>query len=81
MAAEPLVVVSSFLNAVDAEMALSALEAARIEAIARHDDCGGMRPQLAMGGVDILVRVEDAQRAAEVLSSVSAAEIPDRPEE
>jgi hypothetical protein len=32
------------------------------------DDCGGVRPHLWMGGVQVLVRDEDAQRAIEILN-------------
>jgi hypothetical protein len=34
----------------------------------QSDDCGGVRPHLWMGGIQLLVRDEDAQRALEVLN-------------
>jgi hypothetical protein len=63
-----LVVVRTFINNFDAELARSALEAANIDAMIRADDAGGMRPHLWMGGIELIVRAEDAQRADEVLS-------------
>ena len=64
-----LVVVRTFLNNFDAELAKSALEAAQIESMIRADDAGGMRPHLWMGGIELVVRAEDAERANEVLGS------------
>ena len=66
---DDLVVIGTFLNAVDAELARGALEAAGIESMIRADDCGGLRPHLWMGGVEVLVRSEDAAQAAEVLGT------------
>lgn len=66
-----LVVADTFLSKIDAELAVSALEAAGIDAMVRTDDCGGVRPSLWMGGVAVLVRAEDADRAREVLSLVT----------
>jgi hypothetical protein len=64
-----LVVVRTFINRFEADLAKSALEAAAIESIVRHDDEGGMSPGLWVGnGVDLLVRAEDADRARDVLS-------------
>ncbi len=62
-------IVGSFLNDFAAQAALSALRAAGIEATERKDDCGGLRPQLWLSGIDVMVRSEDAERAREVLSS------------
>lgn len=69
MADTALVVVRTFLNNVDAELAHSALEAAEIESMIQADDCGGVRPHLWMGGVQLLVAAENAARAEEVLST------------
>jgi hypothetical protein len=63
-------VVRTFLNTVDAQVARGALEAAGIESIVRRDDCGGMRPHLWMGGVELLVRSDDWKIAEEVLSAM-----------
>jgi len=44
-----LVVLRTFLNDIDAQMAKSALEAAEIDSMIRADDAGGMRPHLWVG--------------------------------
>lgn len=62
-----LVVVGTFLNQIDADMARATLEAAEIESMISADDAGGLRPHLWMGGVRLLVRAEDAERAIEIL--------------
>ena len=63
-----LVVVRTFGNEIDAELARSALEAAEIDAMVRSDNAGGMRPAMSMSnGVELLVRAEDAKRADEIL--------------
>lgn len=62
-----LVSVRTFLNRIEADLALSALEAAGIDAVLSRDDCGGVRPSLWMSGVDLLVRPEDFRRATDVL--------------
>ncbi len=62
-----LVVVGTYLNQFEADTVRSALEAAGIACMVRSDDCGGMRPHLWMGGVQILVRSEDAAQAAELV--------------
>lgn len=66
---EDLIVVRTFLKSIDAELAASALEAAGISAVIRADDCGGVRPHLWMGGIEVLVRPDDAANAAAVLDS------------
>lgn len=66
-----LVVVRTYLNHFEADLARMALDAAGIENMVRSDDCGGMRPHLWMGGVEILVAAEDAEEAAEVLGDES----------
>jgi hypothetical protein len=62
-----LVVVSTFLNHIEAELAQGALEAAGIESLISADDAGGLRPHLPLSGVRVLVRAEDAERAGRVL--------------
>ena len=62
-----LVVIRTFLNTVDAELARSALEAAQIDSMVRADDAGGMRPHLWVNGVDLVVRADDVERANEIL--------------
>ena len=64
-----LVVLRTFGNHIEADLARSALEAAGIESMVRADDAGGTRPSLWVGsGVQLMVRAEDEQWAAEVLS-------------
>jgi Putative prokaryotic signal transducing protein len=77
---DDLQVIRTFINNVDAELARGALEAAGIESMIRADDCGGTRPHLWMGGVELLVRQEDLERAEEVLGiEPTATESPDAP--
>ncbi len=62
-----LVVVATFLNPVDAELAQGALKAQGIDSMVSADDAGGVRPSLWMGGVRLLVRAEDAKRAKTIV--------------
>lgn len=63
-----LVVVHSFGNRQEAEMAKSALEAADIDSLVSSDDGGGMETGLwSSNGVKVLVRAEDLQAAREIL--------------
>lgn len=66
-----LVVVRTFGTMIDAELARSALDAADIESLIQADDCGGMRPHLLLvwQGARLLVRAEDAERAAVILGA------------
>jgi hypothetical protein len=64
-----LVVVGTFLNQIEADMAQGALEAADIESMVSADDAGGQRPHLWMGGVRLLVRAEDAEQASKILNT------------
>ena len=63
-----LVVVGTFLNQIEAEMAKGALEAAEIESMISADDAGGLRPSLQMSGIRLLVRAEDVRQASEILA-------------
>jgi hypothetical protein len=65
---QDLVVVGNYLNHFTADVARTALEAAGIDTMIRSDDCGGLRPHLWMGGIQLLVRTEDRHRAIEVLN-------------
>jgi len=65
-----LVVVRTFGDRIEAELAQSALEAAGIESMVRTDDMGGLRPHMALtNGVGLLVRSEDAQQADQILGT------------
>jgi hypothetical protein len=66
--ADELIVLRTFGNHVEADLAKSALDAAGIESMIRADDAGGMRPHMwASLGVAVCVRADDAERAAEIL--------------
>jgi hypothetical protein len=62
-----LVVVRTFSNRIEAEVAQSALEAAEIESLIQADDAAGEVPGLWLDGVKLLVRAEDAAQAEEIL--------------
>jgi hypothetical protein len=67
-----LVVVGTFLNEIDAELAQGALEAGGIESMISADDAGGLRPHLSvLSGVRLLVRAEDAEMAGKILENPS----------
>jgi hypothetical protein len=69
-----LIVLRTFLNDIDAQLARTALEAADIDSMIRADDAGGMRPHLWVGsGVELVVRAEDVERANEILGGDPAA--------
>ena len=70
-----LVVVRTFYDRIEADLAQSALEAAGIESMVRGDDAGGLQPGLWKSeGVQVLVRAEDARQAAEVLETPAASQ-------
>jgi hypothetical protein len=63
-------VVGTFLNRIEAEIAQGALEAADIASIVSADDAGGMRPGMWLGReVRLMVRADDAERASQILMS------------
>jgi len=62
-----LVVVRTFANRIDAELAQSALEAGNIESMIQADDASGEAPGLWLRGVKLLVRADDVEQAAEIL--------------
>jgi hypothetical protein len=64
-----LVVVQTFNNRAEADIAASALDAAGIDAMIRADDGGSMRPAMAWAGVgfEVIVRESDADAAREIL--------------
>ena len=66
-----LVHIQTCLNRTEAEVIKSLLEINGIKAIISADDCGGTRPHLvfATGGVKILVKKEDAQKAKAMLEA------------
>ncbi|HXT71064.1 MAG TPA: DUF2007 domain-containing protein [Vicinamibacterales bacterium] len=64
--------IGNFLNRVDAELARGALDAEGIEATVSADDAAGTRPHLWMGGVRLLVRAGDVERARQILQTAEA---------
>lgn len=64
-----LVVVHTFSSQAEADMAVSALDAAGIAAMVRSDSGGQQRPSIAWAGsgYQVLVRGDDAAAAREVL--------------
>jgi Putative prokaryotic signal transducing protein len=69
MSADDLVILSTFNNHIQADLARSALDAMGIESMVRADDAGGEQPGLWIGeGVQILVRERDAELAKMVIS-------------
>ena len=69
MPADDLVVVATFGNRSEADVAASALDAAGIDTMIRADDGGSMRPSIAWAGVgfQVIVRAEDATAARHIL--------------
>ena len=61
MTSPDLVVISQFSSVADAHVAKGVLDDAGIESMIRSDNAGGMYP--ALGGAELLVRNEDAQKA------------------
>jgi len=73
-----LVVVRTFPNHIDAELARSALEAAEIQSIIQADDAGGVQPGLWVGtAIGLLVKAEDLARATEVLNTSPISSVSD----
>jgi hypothetical protein len=66
MSAAELVVVGTFLNRIEAEVAQGALETAEIKSMISADDAGGLRPHLSLS-VRLLVRVDDAEEAGRII--------------
>jgi hypothetical protein len=76
-----LVVVRTYLNNFEAEIDRTTLEAAGLLSMIRSDDCGGLRPHLWMGGIELLVRSEDVTRATEILDAAGQILVLDEPDD
>ena len=64
------VVIRSYPNEVEAQLAQAVLDAHGIPSMLMRDDMGGMQPTLTLlAGVRLLVRHEDAVEAIQVLDS------------
>ena len=69
MQPDELVVLTTFPNHIQADLAQSALDAGGIESLVRADDAGGEQPGLWLGrGVQVLVRAGDAEHAKTILA-------------
>ena len=72
MSSPDLVVVRTFPDRIEADLAASALEAAGIDSFVRADDMGGTRPHMwVSGGVELIVRAGDAAAAREILATAA----------
>ncbi|HKT47849.1 MAG TPA: DUF2007 domain-containing protein [Candidatus Acidoferrales bacterium] len=73
-----LIVIASYGNPLEAELAITALDAAGIPAMRQADTAGGMREHLAWSGrgFEILVREDDAAAAREVLTAPATRDSP-----
>ncbi len=70
MADAELIVVHTFPDRIEADLAASALEAAGIESMVAGDDAGETQPGLWGGrGVKLLVRQEDENEARAILET------------
>lgn len=67
------VVIRTFGNEVDAQIAQGTLASLGVSALLETDNCGGMRPHLDLTvGVRLLVAQPDADRALEILAAIPA---------
>jgi putative signal transducing protein len=65
---DDLVVVATFGDRTEAELAKGALDAAGIDAVVRSDDSGGLRPAMTFSnGAMLIVRAVDAEAARDIL--------------
>jgi hypothetical protein len=63
-----LVTIHSFDNEFEAELAKAELESAGIQCFLSGDDWGGLRPAMSFtNGIKLIVRADEATRAAEIL--------------
>jgi len=70
MSVQP-VVIKTFDNEADAEMAQEFLQNAGVRASVFKDDAGGMEPHLQLtGGVRLVVGSADAERAREIVEQM-----------
>ena len=70
MSVQP-VVIKTFDNEADAEMAQEFLQNAGVRAFVFKDDAGGMEPHLQLtGGVRLVVGSADAERAREIVGQM-----------
>ena len=70
--ANELVTLATFDNSIKAELARSALANAGIDARLGDEDLATMLPSNMVGGVKLIVREEDAERAIEIYREIEA---------
>lgn len=69
------VVLTTFPNRIEADLAQSALTASGIESFVHADDAGGAQPGLWLGeGVQLLVRTADVELAKAIIAGVEGPE-------
>jgi hypothetical protein len=72
------IVLETFPNRIEAEMAAGLLESEGVEAMVLADDAGGAYPSLQFfHGVRLLVYREDEARAREILRDMEQAGVPE----
>lgn len=68
---EEIVAIKTFSNETDAAMAQQVLHESGVRAFIFKDDAGGMEPHLQLtGGVRLVVKRADAERAYEILQTL-----------
>ncbi|MBN2572519.1 MAG: DUF2007 domain-containing protein [Ignavibacteriales bacterium] len=66
-----LTVLKTFTNEVDAQVAVQHLQTNGVEAFISKDDMGGMRPHLQLtGGIRVLIKQKDAEKALRILEAM-----------
>lgn len=64
-----LIILETYFNETDAELAFSFIKSSGIEVFIKRDDYGGLGPHLAFSrGIKLLVRKEDEEEARQLLS-------------
>jgi len=71
-----LVRIHTFSSQIEADLARSALEAAGIDAVVHSDSVGGEYPSDGGIGYDVVVRVEDAAAARDILELPATPDAP-----
>jgi len=66
MSPSELVSISTFRSTADAQIAQGILDEVGVQSMIRSDNAGGMYP--AMSGAELLVKAEDARKAAAALT-------------
>lgn len=69
------VVLKTYFNDTDAQLASSLLKSSGIEVFIRRDNFGGMGPHLAFArGIRLLVQKEDEENARQLLSELKSSD-------